>query len=325
MNTRSTTKKLNSPLSNPESLFRKKRSSTILNWFDNISEEHPISNLFEPIPMADDLPMWAANRTVAPTPGAAIVVADLGENFTVKGHHLSMIKDRQFDGRSRADPHKHISEFIEICGMFRYGDTNVDAIKLKLFPSSLAGDAKVWYNELTPGTINTWEEMRQAFVSRFFPPAMYDRLMGEIRVFSQNPNESLVEAWLRMKDLLRSCHGHNLGRGTIIQIFYHGLDEASQAILDAGGIFLYKTPNEAYQLLEDRVLLKLDWSKDSKTKPLRKTVAFAESSDNSKLIDKIEALSSKMDSQYKDIKGEMKEMRDGCNKNEHEKKRTFKT
>ena len=80
---------------------------------------------------------------------------------------------------------------------------------------------------------------------------MYDRLMGEIRAFTQNPNESLVEAWLCMKDLLRSCHGHNLGRGTIIQIFYHGLDEASQAILDAGGIFLYKTPNEAYQLLED--------------------------------------------------------------------------
>ena len=143
MNTRSTTKKLSTPLSDPESLFRKKRSSSILNWFDNLSEEHPISNLFEPIPMADDLPMWAANRTVAPTPGAAIVVADLGENFTVKGHHLSVIKDRQFDGRSWADPHKHIAEFIEICGMFRYGNTNVDAIKLKLFPSSLAGDAKV--------------------------------------------------------------------------------------------------------------------------------------------------------------------------------------
>jgi hypothetical protein len=253
--------------------------------------------------MADDRPMWEANRAIAPTPGAAIVAVNLGDNFTVKGHHLSMINDRQFDGRSRADPHKHIAEFIEICGMFRYGDTNVDAIKLKLFPSSLAGDAKVWYNELTPGIITTWEEMRQAFVSRFFPPAMFDRLMGEIRAFTQNPNESLVEAWLRMKDLLRSCHGHGLGRGTIIQIFYHGLDETSQGILDAGGIFLYKTPNQAYQLLEDRVLLKLDWSKDAKTKPLRKTVAFAESSDSSKLMEKMETLVSKIDSQYKDLRG----------------------
>ncbi|GJR70723.1 reverse transcriptase domain-containing protein [Tanacetum coccineum] len=99
---------------------------------------------------------------------------------------------------------------------------------------------------------------------------MFDRLMGEIRGFAQHPNESLVDAWLRIKDLLRSRHGHGLGRGTIIQIFYHGLDKATQAILDAGGI------NEAHRLLKDRFLLKLDWSKYIKDKPLRKTVAFAE-------------------------------------------------
>ncbi|GKC66390.1 reverse transcriptase domain-containing protein [Tanacetum coccineum] len=180
--------------------------------------------------------------------------------------------------------------------MFRYGNTNADAIKLKLFPSSLADDAKVWFNELSSGVITTWEEKRQAFVSRFFPPAMFDRLMGEIQGFTQHPNESLVDAWLRMKDLLCSCHGHGLGRGTIIQIFYHGLDEATQAILDAGGIFLYKTPNEAYRLLEDRVLLKLDWFKDIKTKPLQKTVAFAEGNDKSQLMEKMEVLTTKIDS-----------------------------
>nr|GEY36977.1 reverse transcriptase domain-containing protein [Tanacetum cinerariifolium] len=83
------------------------------------------------------------------------------------------------------------------------------------------------------------------------------------------------------------CREHSLGRGTIIQIFYHGLDKATQAILDAGGIFLYKTRNEAHRLLKDRVLLKLDWSKDIKAKALRKTVAFAESSGNSQLMEKI--------------------------------------
>ncbi|GJW89422.1 hypothetical protein Tco_0164762 [Tanacetum coccineum] len=217
--------------------------------------------------------MWGNNRAIVTTPGSAIIVVDLRDNFTVKGHHLSMIKDRQFDGRAQADPHKHITEFIEICEMFRYGNTNVDTIKLK-----------VWFNELSPSVITTWEEMRQAFVSRFFPPAMFDRLMGENRGFSQHPNESLVDAWLSI-----------------------------QAIFDARGIFIYKTPNEAHQLPKDRVLLKLDWSKDIKSKPLWKTVAFAESSDNSQLIEKMEALTTKIDSQFKDIKGEMKEMRDGCN------------
>nr|GEZ00193.1 reverse transcriptase domain-containing protein [Tanacetum cinerariifolium] len=104
--------------------------------------------------MADDQPMWGNNRAVVPTTGAAIIAVDLGDNFTVKGHYLSMIKDRQFDGRSRADPHKHIAKFVKVCGMFRYGNTNADAIKLKLFPSSLAGKAKIWFNELSPGVIN---------------------------------------------------------------------------------------------------------------------------------------------------------------------------
>ncbi|GKF33507.1 hypothetical protein Tco_0106707 [Tanacetum coccineum] len=89
--------------------------------------------------MVDDQPMWENNLAVAPTPATAIVAVDLGDNFTIKGHHLSMIKDRQFDGHSRTDPYKHIAGFVEVRGMFRYGNTNADAIKLKLFPSSLAG------------------------------------------------------------------------------------------------------------------------------------------------------------------------------------------
>nr|GEX53107.1 reverse transcriptase domain-containing protein [Tanacetum cinerariifolium] len=166
--------------------------------------------------MAEDQPMWGNNQAVAPTPGAAIVAVDLGDNFTVKGHHLSMIKDQQFDGRSRADPHKHIAEFVKVCGMFRYGNTNANANKLKLLPSFLVGEAKIWFNELSPSVISTWEILRQAFVSRFFPPTMFGRLMREIRRVTPQQHESLVDAWLRMKDLLRSCHGHGLGRGTII-------------------------------------------------------------------------------------------------------------
>nr|GEU28708.1 reverse transcriptase domain-containing protein [Tanacetum cinerariifolium] len=46
------------------------------------------------------------NRAVTPTPRTAIVAIDLGDDFTVKGHHLSKIKDHQFDGRAWANPYK---------------------------------------------------------------------------------------------------------------------------------------------------------------------------------------------------------------------------
>ncbi|GJY37439.1 hypothetical protein Tco_0422817 [Tanacetum coccineum] len=78
--------------------------------------------------------------------------------------------------------------------------------------------------------------------------------------------------------MLRKCHGHGLTKGAIIQIFYHGLDEPTQGILDetAGGIFLYKSPNQAFQFLEDKVLFKLDWSTKSQNEHHQKSVSFAD-------------------------------------------------
>ncbi|GKF01467.1 hypothetical protein Tco_0028390 [Tanacetum coccineum] len=116
-----------------------------------------------------------------------------------------------------------------------------------------------------------------------------------------------------MKEMLKSCHGHNLFKGNIIKIFYHGLSEITQEVLNAavGGIFLYKTTNQAYQLLEDKVLLKLDWAKNQKTKSsLKKTVAFADegssNSDNDKIIARMDAMTLKIDAQYKELQSNAK-------------------
>ncbi|GJS62052.1 hypothetical protein Tco_0656836 [Tanacetum coccineum] len=110
-------------------------------------------------------------------------------------------------------------------------------------------------------------------------------------------------------EMVRNCHGHNLSKGNIIKIFYHGLNEITQEALNAiaGGIFLYKTPNQAYQLLEDKVLLKLDWAKNQKTKSsLKKIVAFTDegpsNSDTDKIMARMDAMTMKMDAQYKEMK-----------------------
>nr|GEV88259.1 hypothetical protein [Tanacetum cinerariifolium] len=103
-------------------------------------------------------------------------------------------------------------------------------------------------------------------------------------------------------------------KGNIIKIFYHGLSEITQEVLNAivVDIFLYKTPNQAYQLLEDKVLLNLDWAKNQKTKSsLKKTVAFAdEGSSNSntdKIIARMDAMTIKIDAQYKELQSRTKQ------------------
>ncbi|GJW93358.1 reverse transcriptase domain-containing protein [Tanacetum coccineum] len=298
------------------------------------STEHPIVNEFiiinipeedvEPEPNLplqeiiildpDDQPMWENAKIVAPTPNSAIVQPNVDENFVINSTHLKMISENKFDGIQRADPHDHIREFLAICNMFRYGETHSKAVKLLIFPFSLCDEAKTWFNELNEESITSWEQLRRAFINRFFPPSLFNRLLLEIRNFSQNICESLTDAWLRLKSMLRKCHGHGLTKGAIIQIFYHGLDEPTQAILDvtAGGIFLYKSPNQAFQILEDKVLFEHDWSTKSQNDHHQKSVSFTDVSgsnnDNSRLMEKLEALTVKMDSQVISLNEELEDM-----------------
>ncbi|GKF35857.1 reverse transcriptase domain-containing protein [Tanacetum coccineum] len=138
----------------------------------------------------DDEPMWAADRT----PGSAITIPETANEFAIKGNHLTLVKGNQFDGRTKTDPRKHIYEFIRICDMFKYIDTENENVCLMMFPQSLTAEAKTWLDELNEGTIETWDELRTTFISRFFPLALFDRLLRKIRAFSQHENESLTDA-----------------------------------------------------------------------------------------------------------------------------------
>ncbi|GJR97481.1 reverse transcriptase domain-containing protein [Tanacetum coccineum] len=103
----------------------------------------------------DDEPMWAADRVVAPTPGSAITIPKTANEFAIKGNHLTLIKGNQFDDRIETDPLKYIHEFLGICDMFKYRDTENEAVRLMMFPLSLTGEAKTWLDELNEGTIKT--------------------------------------------------------------------------------------------------------------------------------------------------------------------------
>ncbi|GJY31255.1 reverse transcriptase domain-containing protein [Tanacetum coccineum] len=255
--------------------------------------------------------MWENGKIVAPTPNSAIVQPNVDENFVINSTHLKMISENKFDGIQRADPRDHIREFHAICNMFRYGKTQSEVVKLMIFPLSLSDEAKTWFNELNEESITSREQMRKAFINRFFPPSLFNRLLLEIRNFSQNICESLTEAWLRLKNMLRKYHGNGLTKGVIIQIFYHGLDEPTQEILDVTtrGIFLYKSPNQAFQFLDDKVLFKLDWSTKSQNDHHQKSVSLADGSDsnnnNSRFMEKLKA----MDSQVINLNEELEDMR----------------
>nr|GEW70741.1 reverse transcriptase domain-containing protein [Tanacetum cinerariifolium]GEX84303.1 reverse transcriptase domain-containing protein [Tanacetum cinerariifolium] len=233
----------------------------------------------------DDEPVWAADHVVAPTLGSTITILEIVNEFSIKSNHLTLVKGNQFNDRTKIDPHKHIHEFLGICDTFKYKDTKNEVIRLMMFPLSLTEEVKTWLDELNEGTIKMWDELRTVSLADSFPSS-FRLTPWRNPCLSQHENESLIDAWLHMKEMLRNCH--------------------------AGGIFLYKTPNLAYQLLEDKVLLKLDWAKNQKTKSsLKKTVAFADEGSSNfktdKIIARMDAMTIKMDAQYKELQSRAKQ------------------
>ncbi|GJT43941.1 reverse transcriptase domain-containing protein [Tanacetum coccineum] len=111
----------------------------------------------------DDEPIWVADHVVAPTPGSAITISETANEFAIK-------------------------------------DTENEDVRLMMFPLSLTREAKTWLDD--EGTIETWDELQTAFISRFFTLALFDRLLREIQAFSQHEKESLTDAWLHMKEML---------------------------------------------------------------------------------------------------------------------------
>ncbi|GAV73224.1 gag-asp_proteas domain-containing protein, partial [Cephalotus follicularis] len=60
------------------------------------------------------------------------------------------------------------------------------------------------------------------------------------------------ESWERLKELIRKCPHHAIPKWQLVQCFYDGLTAQNRQMVDAscGGIFMYKSEDEAWQLFE---------------------------------------------------------------------------
>ncbi|GJT62954.1 reverse transcriptase domain-containing protein [Tanacetum coccineum] len=174
----------------------------------------------------------ADNRTMeellqAPTEGygEAIVIPEINaDHFEIKTKFLQLVQASPFHGFERDNPHTHINNFKRITSTLRFRDVSNDVIKLMMFPYSLEGNARIWYDKEPPNSILTWEDL------------------------------TFSEAWERFKEMLRACPHHGFSELTQIDTFYNGLNDNDQDSLNAaaGGNLLSKTTREALNIIENK-------------------------------------------------------------------------
>ena len=80
---------------------------------------------------------------------------------------------------------------MRMANVVKLNGVRQDVIKLQLFPCSLRDVVATWFDSLPVRLVNTWEELVEAFMSGFFPPALTVERRREIIVFKQGEDESL--------------------------------------------------------------------------------------------------------------------------------------
>nr|GEW45551.1 reverse transcriptase domain-containing protein [Tanacetum cinerariifolium] len=123
--------------------------------FPNIVEPE-IRTIEEIVPMAD---RTMEELLQEPTKGygeAIVILEILAENFEIKTNLLQLVQTNKFHGFERDNPHTHISNFKRMTATLKYRDVSNDAIKLILFPCSLEGAARIWYEKEPPNSDSPW-------------------------------------------------------------------------------------------------------------------------------------------------------------------------
>ncbi|KAK8954476.1 hypothetical protein KSP39_PZI002181 [Platanthera zijinensis] len=261
---------------NPESHFDLEIERTFRRRLQSRGQDLPI--IFEEsigdtniATMGDPNPNEAQQRTMSyyarpnleGTQSSIVRPTIANNNFEIKSSIIQMVQQSvTFDGLPDEDPNQHLSNFLEICDTFKINGVTDDAIRLRLFPFSLRSKAKQWLGSLPRGSITTWAEMAEKFMTKYFPPAKTAKLRTDISSFMQIDSETLYDTWERFKELLRRCPHHALPTWQQVQIFYNGINFQTRQMIDAaaGGTLNNKTPEAAQELFEEMAMNAYQWN-----------------------------------------------------------------
>ena len=104
-------------------------------------------------------------------------------NFELKPALITMVQQHQYTRHPSEDPNEHMGRFSWMANTMKFNRVRPEVIKLQLFPFSLRYVAATWFESLPYGSVNNWEELVEAYMSRFFPLTLTSKRRGEIIVF----------------------------------------------------------------------------------------------------------------------------------------------
>ncbi|GJS19138.1 RNA-directed DNA polymerase, eukaryota, reverse transcriptase zinc-binding domain protein [Tanacetum coccineum] len=116
-------------------------------------------------------------------------------NFEIKSQFMRELREDTFSRNKNDDSKEHVERISDIVSLFNILGVTHDAIMLRVFPITLTEAAKRWVGRLSPGTIDTWDLLKKAFIQRYCSPSKMAKQLEEIHNFKQDSDEILYQAW----------------------------------------------------------------------------------------------------------------------------------
>ena len=191
-----------------------------------------------------------------------IFVTDKDYEFSVDPDIITLVESDPFYGYESETVVAHLTKLNDIATLFTNDEKTRYYYILKIFPFSLKGDAKIWFNSLDPGCVRSPQDMIYYFSAKYFPAHKKQAALRDIYNFVQIEEESLPQAWGRLLQLLNALPDHPLKKNEILDIFYNGLTDASRDHLDscAGCVFRERTVDQAELLLNNMLTNENNWT-----------------------------------------------------------------
>ena len=114
-----------------------------------------------------------------------------------------------FHGLANEDSLSFIMEFYLVVQTFPLSGVSEDDLRIRCFSYCFKDRAKSWLLHLLEGSLRTWEDVNNIFMTKYCSSQKTIDLRNKICIFSQMEGELIHEAWERFKLLHSQCPHHH--------------------------------------------------------------------------------------------------------------------
>ena len=130
-------------------------------------------------------------------------------------HRYKVPDFTKFMGQDDTSTIEHVNRYLIQCGEA----ATVDALRVRLFSSSLSGSAFAWFTSLPANSIITWADLERQFHKYFFV-GLHEMKLTDLTRLRQRNDESVAGFIQRFREIKNKCYSLTLNDAQLAELAF---------------------------------------------------------------------------------------------------------